>query len=78
MAWKRSRLARCLLVVAIPFLVAEMLLSQEVGPTDGTLVLVGGAMRGPVIVERFLAHAGGVNAPIVVIPTAGGEDTYGQ
>ena len=78
MTWKRSRLARCLLVAALPFLVAEMLLSQEVGPTDGTLVLVGGAMRDPVIVERFLAHAGGVNAPIVVIPTAGGEDTYDQ
>lgn len=78
MPWKRSPLVRCLLAAAIPFLAAEVILSQEVGPTDGALVLVGGAMRDPVIVERFLALAGGVDAPLVVIPTAGGEDTYDQ
>ena len=78
MPWKRSPLVRCLLVAGIPLLATELILSQEIGPTDGALVLVGGAMRDPVIVERFLALAGGDDAPVVVIPTAGGEDTYDQ
>jgi cyanophycinase len=46
--------------------------AQQVGPSYGSLVIVGGAMRGPAIVERFLHLAGGPAAPIVVIPTAGG------
>ena len=78
MPWKRSPLVRCLLVVGIPLLATELILSQEIGPANGALVLVGGAMRDPVIVERFLALAGGDDAPVVVIPTAGGEDTYDQ
>lgn len=47
------------------------------GPERGSLVIVGGAMRDPAIVERFLQLAGGKDAPIVVIPTAGGGDEYG-
>lgn len=50
--------------------------AQEVGPARGTLVLVGGAMRDPAIVERFIELAGGPEAPIVVIPTAGGAEHY--
>ena len=52
--------------------------AQEVGPENGSLVIVGGAMRDPAIVERFLDLAGGPDAPIVVIPTAGGADEYDQ
>ena len=52
--------------------------AQEVGPENGSLVIVGGAMRDPAIVERFLDLAGGRDAPIVVIPTAGGEEEYDQ
>lgn len=44
----------------------------------GNLVIVGGAMRDPVIVKRFLEMAGGNDAPIVVIPTAGAEEKYDQ
>lgn len=50
--------------------------AQEVGPARGALVLVGGAMRDPAIVERFIDLAGGPEAPIVVIPTAGGAEHY--
>ena len=50
--------------------------AQEVGPARGALVLVGGAMRDPAIVERFIELAGGPEAPIVVIPTAGGAEHY--
>ena len=52
--------------------------AQAVGPVRGALVLVGGAMRDPAIVERFVQLAGGPEAPIVVIPTAGGGESYDQ
>jgi cyanophycinase len=52
--------------------------AQEIGPESGSLVIVGGAMRDPAIIERFLNLAGGPDVPIVIIPTAGGEDEYDQ
>jgi cyanophycinase len=52
--------------------------AQEVGPSSGALVIVGGAMRDPAIVNRFMQLAGGPDAPIVVIPTAGGAETYDE
>jgi cyanophycinase len=52
--------------------------AQEVGPARGALVIVGGAMQDPAIVERFVQLAGGPEAPIVVIPTAGGGETYDE
>lgn len=54
------------------------LLAQDVGPSNGSLVVVGGAMRSPEIVDRFVQLAGGKGANIVVIPTAGGLDAYDQ
>ena len=54
------------------------LAAQEVGPANGSLVVVGGAMRDPGIVRRFIDLAGGPDAPIVVIPTAGGAAEYDQ
>ena len=53
------------------------LAAQEVGPSNGSLVIVGGAMRSAEIVERFVQLAGGASARIVVIPTAGGQASYG-
>jgi len=52
--------------------------SQEVGPANGSLVVVGGGMRDPAILERFIELAGGPQAPIVVIPTAGGGEEYDE
>lgn len=49
---------------------------QEIGPAHGSLVVVGGAMSDPAIVERFLDLAGGPDVPIVLIPTAGGAPEY--
>jgi len=51
---------------------------QQVGPARGSLVIVGGAMQDPAIVQRFIELAGGTHASIVVIPTAGGGDNYDQ
>ncbi len=48
--------------------------APEYGPARGTLVIVGGgALGGTGIREKFVSLAGGANAPIVVVPTAGGN-----
>ena len=57
---------------------ATPLAAQEVGPANGSLVVVGGAMQDLGIVRRFIDLAGGPDAPIVVIPTAGGAAEYDQ
>lgn len=50
--------------------------APEYGPAKGTLVIVGG---GPTvntgIMEKFIELAGGPNAKIIVVPTAGGNKT---
>jgi cyanophycinase len=52
--------------------------AADIGPSKGSLVIVGGAMQNLAIIKRFLDLAGGPDAPIVVIPTAGGGDDYDQ
>jgi cyanophycinase len=48
--------------------------APEYGPPKGTLVIQGGgAEAGTGIVETFINKAGGLNAKIVVVPTAGGN-----
>lgn len=48
----------------------------QVGPETGSLVVVGGAMRSPEIYQRFIELAGGPDAHIVLVPTAGGAEDY--
>jgi len=64
--------------VAAVYPAAARVVAQEVGPPHGSLVIVGGAMRDTTIVRRFIDLAGGTDANIVVIPTAGGAATYDQ
>ena len=52
--------------------------AADFGPENGALVIVGGSMKDPAILERFLELAGGPEVPIVVIPTAGGGEHYDQ
>ncbi|KAH7061617.1 class I glutamine amidotransferase-like protein [Paraphoma chrysanthemicola] len=47
-----------------------------IGPERGHLVIVGGNLQNDVIWQRIIDLAGGPNAAIVVIPTAGGEPSY--
>ena len=49
-----------------------------IGPDKGSLVIVGGNMQDPAIVKRFIDLAGGPDAPIVLIPTAGEDADYDQ
>ena len=53
-------------------------MAAEVGPPNGSLVIAGGGVSDPAIYERFVSLAGGPEAPIVVIPTAGSGETYGD
>jgi cyanophycinase len=75
----KSRYLFCWIFVLVISVFCSQGLAQgpEVGPANGSLVIVGGAMRDPAIIERFLMLAGGKDAPIVMIPTAGGGEEYG-
>lgn len=68
------RLSLALALAALPLAPVP---AQEIGPATGSLVIVGGGQLDTSIFERFLQLAGGADAPIVVIPTAGGADEYG-
>src|SRR5512146_852756 len=52
--------------------------STMVGPAHGTVIVVGGGSMGPEIYAKFIAAAGGPNALIVDVPTAGGDSVYTQ
>jgi cyanophycinase len=62
--------------LTIVLLAGVSLSAYEHGPDKGTLVIVGGNMQDPAIVKRFIDLAGGPDAPIVIIPTAGEGDEY--
>jgi cyanophycinase len=47
-----------------------------VGPATGTVLVVGGGQQGPELYKAFIDAAGGPNALIVDIPTAGGDTVY--
>ena len=59
-------------------LLASAASAQEVGPANGSLIVAGGALSDPAVFARFVELAGGPSAPIVVIPTAGGGESYDQ
>src|SRR5215470_14230387 len=73
-----ARVTSILLTGALVMRMAPLLQAAEVGPTKGALVVVGGNMQDERIVKRFIDLAGGSDAPIVVIPTAGGAENYDQ
>ena len=50
---------------------------SQVGPDNGSLLLVGGGVT-PEIGRQFIALAGGLEVPMVVIPTAAGAAEYSQ
>ena len=66
------------LAVALAFASSLIVASSPVvkGPERGALVIVGGGRVGPEILTRFFDLAGGRDAPLVVIPTANGAESY--
>ena len=78
---KAQRLiAACPVCLYAGSLVPEQVVAgaPEVGPANGSLVIVGGAMRSAEIYERFIELAGGPDAHIVLVPTAGGAEEYDE
>src|SRR5689334_1461518 len=64
---------------ALPALPASSaLLAEPVvkGPERGALVIVGGGRVGADILTRLFDLGGGRHAPLVVIPTASGAESY--
>jgi len=56
------------------FSIGEFEEDTLIGPSEGALVIVGGAMRDSTIALTFIELAGGMDAPMVVIPTASGQE----
>ncbi len=63
-----TNMKRALILVVIACAAAS---AASIGPSKGSLVIVGGGTVGPEIVDRFIALAGGKDAEFVWIPTAG-------
>ena len=75
----KIKLSSFILVVASIILTqGHVVYAQEIGPKNGQLMIVGGALQDPAIFERFIDLAGGPDAPIIVIPTAGEGKDYDQ
>lgn len=67
---------RPFVLVTLALAAATSAIAAEVGPTNGSLVVAGGGVTDLAIYERFVSLAGGPEAPIVVIPTAGTGESY--
>ena len=66
------------LVSLLLLLISSVCTGQTLGPESGSLVIVGGGMRDLDILREFAELAGGSDAPVVVIPTAGGSENYDE
>lgn len=49
-----------------------------VGPANGTLIILGGGDLSESLIRSFIRMGGGLDAPIVIIPTADGQDKYDE
>lgn len=68
------RALRVLVLLLVPIASAVAQDAPEYGPPKGTLVVIGGGtLDGSGILEKFIELAGGPDAKVVVVPTAGGN-----
>src|SRR5689334_2189518 len=77
------RRLRSISLLLVPGLVAAQGPTQQggaikVGPPQGTVIVVGGGSMGPEIYSAFIKAAGGPDALIIDVPTAGGDTVYTQ
>ena len=61
-----------------PAPLAGQVANASVGPEQGTLLVIGGAMASPELYRTFIDLAGGPDAHLVMIPTAGGAEHYDE
>lgn len=69
-----------ILILSYPSLYCQDKRNQELssGPANGTLIIIGGGEISESLNKRIMEISGGLQAPIVVIPTAEGRDSYDQ
>ena len=71
------RVCRIALVAALSIPLAALPgQTSRVGPAHGAVLVVGGGALGPEVLGRFIQLAGGPDALIVDVPTAGGDSVY--
>lgn len=58
--------------------IAQTTKPVNIGPEKGHLIIVGGGNVGPEIWAKFIELAGGVNARIIYVPTAGDDSTIAR
>jgi cyanophycinase len=76
MMHRRTASALCALAIVLTTVAARTAADDppEYGPPKGTLVVVGGGnLDGTGIMEKFIQLAGGPEASLVIVPTAGGN-----
>jgi cyanophycinase len=73
----RSQLLSALIVCGFAPTVASTA-DPVVGPPQGSLVIVGGGRLPKPIVDEFVRLAGGVDQPVVIIPTAAEGEEWGD
>ncbi len=71
-----SLLAGCVGARAGSVAVATPSGAPHVGPAHGSVIVVGGGAMGPELYAKFIELAGGPDAVIIDVPTAGGDSTY--
>lgn len=71
----KTRLTIGLLIITT-FCYGQQPEAVTTGPEKGSLVIVGGGRWNQDVLEKFMELAGGNEANIVVVPTAGGGKTY--
>lgn len=52
--------------------------AQSVGPSNGTLLIVGGGRMGKEIVQEFIDRAGGIDSPFVLVPGANAGEVWDE
>lgn len=78
MRWAaRTVVVLSMLGAAVPLAAMEAPVSAT-APTAGSLVLIGGGEKPPEAMRKFVELAGGVEAPIAVVPTASSEPDTGE
>ena len=50
--------------------------TTTIGPSNGTLIILGGGDLSESLIKSFIQIGGGLDAPMVIIPTADGQDNY--
>ena len=49
-----------------------------IGPKNGTLIILGGGEPNETLIRNIIKISGGLNVPMVIIPTADGQDKYDE